>query len=184
MTEYHQRPHDEVSEKLYWGLVGHDDEPPGEGELADLSPIEIYNYAAASLSSLLNRPAPLDEIASVIVDAWDTTYETFTITIDHKGEAVAKKEYLSILLGLAEAWLIVAAELGVRAQGHPVKLALAVANFYHAARVREGIKDPGISAALVSMSMNMADLGPTVSSGRCATRAGAGSASTNTPPPS
>ena len=58
MTEneepYLRRPHVwEMWEKLYWGLLRHTEEHPDrEGKLANLSPIEIYNYVAACLSSL------------------------------------------------------------------------------------------------------------------------------------
>jgi len=110
-TPYIQRPHVwDAWEELYWGLLGYSDEHPGE--LADLTPIEIYNYAAAHLSITLNRPAPIDEIAAVIAEVWVGVQDSYGAACVMIGRAPADRACLPVILRLEEAWLMVEAEAG------------------------------------------------------------------------
>ena len=112
---YSQLPHIfDAWEKLYWGLLGHSfEDPDSEGELRDLIPIEIYNYVAASLSSALNRPAPIDQIACVILEVHEATSISYQAACDSLGNDAADAEYLPVLLKLDEVWLMIETEAGV-----------------------------------------------------------------------
>jgi hypothetical protein len=112
--DYSELPYiNDAWEKLYWGLLGYSfDDPDSEGELRDLTPVEIYSYVAAFLSSALNRPAPIDEIACVIVDVYHSTLISYGAACSTYGDDAADKEYLPVLLRLEEAWLMVETEAG------------------------------------------------------------------------
>jgi hypothetical protein len=103
---YIQRPHVwDVSEQLYWGLVGYTDEHPGD--LAHVTPIEIYDYVAAYLSIRLNRSAPIDEIAAVIAEAWKDVQNAHSAACVLGQRAAADKVCFPATLRLEEAWLLV-----------------------------------------------------------------------------
>jgi hypothetical protein len=127
-AEHDSQRINDASEKLYWGLLGHnignpDSDPSrwrcvGQGELRDLTPIQICNYVAASLSCALNRPVPIDEIGFVIVDVYESALVSHEEACSHLGKDAADDKYLPIMLKLEQAWLIVEAETGVFVRLH------------------------------------------------------------------